>query len=269
MSRSIQEFRRRCRAAHADTVGHVVTRLGHRRKEGGSGDRRVRFGKSGRCPRRRRPGNDPPSRKPLDSFAGPTSDRSGSSVRARSDRLPHGRINPRSSIPFFLVHLLPLLAIFTGVPATAWCCSPSPTGSGCSSSPPATTATSRTVPSDEPGLPVRAGGRWRHGGPEGPLWWAGHHRIHHRYADTIDDPHTPARGSGGAMPAGSSRTTRLPPPEGSMKEFEKFPELRFLTRHDWIAPWTLGARLLPDRGPTGPAHRVLPARPCCCGTRRS
>ena len=34
--------------------------------------------------------------------------------------LPHGRINPRSSIPFFVVHLLPLLAIFTGVPATAW-----------------------------------------------------------------------------------------------------------------------------------------------------
>jgi stearoyl-CoA desaturase (Delta-9 desaturase) len=36
-----------------------------------------------------------------------------------AERLPHGKINPRTSIPFFLVHLLPLLAIFTGVTWTA------------------------------------------------------------------------------------------------------------------------------------------------------
>ncbi|MGB0712815.1 MAG: acyl-CoA desaturase, partial [Gammaproteobacteria bacterium] len=25
----------------------------------------------------------------------------------------------------------------------------------------------------------------------GPLWWAGHHRLHHQFADTGDDPHSP------------------------------------------------------------------------------
>jgi stearoyl-CoA desaturase (Delta-9 desaturase) len=28
----------------------------------------------------------------------------------------------------------------------------------------------------------------------GPLWWVGHHRHHHRYADTEYDPHSPSRG---------------------------------------------------------------------------
>ena len=26
---------------------------------------------------------------------------------------------------------------------------------------------------------------------KGPLWWAAHHRVHHRYSDTPDDPHSP------------------------------------------------------------------------------
>lgn len=36
-----------------------------------------------------------------------------------AERLPHGRINVRTSIPFFAVHLLPLLAVLTGVTWTA------------------------------------------------------------------------------------------------------------------------------------------------------
>jgi len=27
----------------------------------------------------------------------------------------------------------------------------------------------------------------------GPLWWASHHRHHHRFADTDEDPHSPSR----------------------------------------------------------------------------
>src|SRR5206468_9499526 len=26
---------------------------------------------------------------------------------------------------------------------------------------------------------------------KGPLWWAGHHREHHRHSDTENDPHSP------------------------------------------------------------------------------
>ena len=25
----------------------------------------------------------------------------------------------------------------------------------------------------------------------GPIWWAGHHRLHHKHSDTEDDPHSP------------------------------------------------------------------------------
>src|SRR5262245_51370278 len=28
----------------------------------------------------------------------------------------------------------------------------------------------------------------------GPLWWASHHRTHHKYADTERDPHSPQKG---------------------------------------------------------------------------
>ena len=56
----------------------------------------------------------PRSREPVTSPV-----RKRSVITAQRD-LTHGRINPRASIPFFVVHLLPLLAIFTGVSATAW-----------------------------------------------------------------------------------------------------------------------------------------------------
>ena len=37
-----------------------------------------------------------------------------------TERIPHGRIQMRTSIPFFALHLVPFLAIFTGVTTTAW-----------------------------------------------------------------------------------------------------------------------------------------------------
>lgn len=49
---------------------------------------------------------------------------------------------------------------------------------------------------------------------KGPLWWAGHHRDHHRFSDTPQDVHSPVQraASGGATSAGSSArsTTRSP-----------------------------------------------------------
>ena len=155
--------------------------------------------------------------------------------------LPHGRINPRSSIPFFVVHLLPLLAIFTGVPATAWILC-------------AVTFwvrmffitagyhryfSHRSYKTSRAFQLVLAFG----GGTavqKGPLWWAGHHRIHHRFTDTVDDPHTPRKGFWWSHAGWILSDETTPVPDGTMKDFEKFPELVFLTRHDWIAPWALG-----------------------------
>jgi stearoyl-CoA desaturase (delta-9 desaturase) len=74
---------------------------------------------------------------------------------------------------------------------------------------------------------------------KGPLWWAGHHRVHHRFADTIDDPHTPLKGFWWSHVGWILCDETSARPEGSMKDFEKFPEIRWISRHDWIGPWAL------------------------------
>ena len=75
---------------------------------------------------------------------------------------------------------------------------------------------------------------------KGPLWWAAHHRDHHRYTDTERDPHSPLRGFWwshvGWLLSGEYGETDYE----SIKDFARYPELRFLNRHDWIGPWALG-----------------------------
>lgn len=71
----------------------------------------------------------------------------------------------------------------------------------------------------------------------GPLWWASHHRYHHRYADTARDPHSPAvRGflwshMGWFLTPRAFRTDlkRVP-------DLAKYPELRWLDRYDIMVP---------------------------------
>lgn len=71
----------------------------------------------------------------------------------------------------------------------------------------------------------------------GPLWWAAHHRLHHRYADTDQDPHSP-RVSGFVRSHLSwflNRTnfaTRM----DQVPDLARYPELRFLDRFDLVVP---------------------------------
>jgi stearoyl-CoA desaturase (delta-9 desaturase) len=75
---------------------------------------------------------------------------------------------------------------------------------------------------------------------KGPLWWAGHHRVHHRYTDLDQDPHSPRDGFWwshvGWILARSYKQTDTE----AIKDFSTFPELRFLDRASWIGPWLLG-----------------------------
>ena len=75
---------------------------------------------------------------------------------------------------------------------------------------------------------------------KGPLWWAAHHRNHHQFADTERDTHSPQKGFWWSHVGwilcdkfGASR-------HDNIRDFAKYPELRFLDKHDWIGPWTLG-----------------------------
>jgi len=73
----------------------------------------------------------------------------------------------------------------------------------------------------------------------GVLWWAAHHRTHHRYSDTEKDVHSPVRENfwwahiGWVLVGGASEyDTRV------ISDFERFPELRLLNRFH-IVPFLL------------------------------
>jgi stearoyl-CoA desaturase (delta-9 desaturase) len=75
---------------------------------------------------------------------------------------------------------------------------------------------------------------------KGPLWWAGHHRHHHKYSDQVEDGHSPMKGffwshMGWIMCDKFEET-----PIDSIKDFAKFPELRWLDRYHWVPPTLLG-----------------------------
>jgi stearoyl-CoA desaturase (delta-9 desaturase) len=97
----------------------------------------------------------------------------------------------------------------------------------------------------------------------GPLWWAGHHRHHHIASDTIDDVHSPRHGGFIWSHIGwFTSQTHYAPRLKSIRDFAKFPELRFLDRFDVLVPtlagfgmFGLGALLesyVPGLGTNGP-----------------
>jgi stearoyl-CoA desaturase (delta-9 desaturase) len=76
---------------------------------------------------------------------------------------------------------------------------------------------------------------------KGPLWWAGGHRRHHRYADLPGDMHSPNDGlwyahQGWIMDArwNETETERI-------RDFAKFPELVWLNRWHFVPPLVLVA----------------------------
>jgi len=155
-------------------------------------------------------------------------------------RLPHGRINRRTSIPFVAVHALPLLAIFTGVPWTVWVMF----GVTYWTRMFFITAgyhryfAHRSFRTSRPVQFVLAFGGST-AAQKGPLWWAGNHRIHHRFTDTVADPHTPRKGFWWSHVGWILSDDANETPD-TIKDFAKYPEIRFISKHDWIAPWTLG-----------------------------
>jgi len=66
---------------------------------------------------------------------------------------------------------------------------------------------------------------------KGVLWWAGHHRAHHAYSDTERDIHSPVRRGFWWSHLGWILSTRYDETDfNRIKDFAKYPELRFLNR---------------------------------------
>jgi len=70
---------------------------------------------------------------------------------------------------------------------------------------------------------------------KGPLWWAGHHRLHHKHSDTEHDVHSPITKTvwdahvGWILdPANDETQWRM------LKDWMKYPELVWLNKWHWV-----------------------------------
>ena len=69
----------------------------------------------------------------------------------------------------------------------------------------------------------------------GPLWWASGHRRHHRFSDQPGDPHSPVlRGFWYAHIGWVLDGTNDNPDLTNVKDFTRYPELRFLDAWKWL-----------------------------------
>ena len=71
---------------------------------------------------------------------------------------------------------------------------------------------------------------------KGPLWWAGHHRGHHKYADKPGDNHSPREGVYYAHQGWIFDRRWDATPIDRIRDFAAYPELVFLNRYHITAP---------------------------------
>ncbi|MDY7025764.1 MAG: acyl-CoA desaturase [Pseudomonadota bacterium] len=78
---------------------------------------------------------------------------------------------------------------------------------------------------------------------KGPLWWAAHHRHHHRHSDTKEDQHSPLHGFFQSHVGWFLQPRNFSAPYDLIKDFARFPELRWLDRNHVLIPVFTGAAL--------------------------
>ena len=77
----------------------------------------------------------------------------------------------------------------------------------------------------------------------GPLWWAAHHRHHHRFADTDQDIHSPRQGFWRSHMGWFLTPRSFGTNHAAIKDLVRFPELRLLDRFDILVPVLLAVGL--------------------------
>ena len=156
------------------------------------------------------------------------------------DRAADERINWLSSTPFLAFHLIPFAAIWTGVSLTAAAlCVILYFGRMFL----ITAGYHRYFAHRSYRLGRVAQFLMALGGTtamqKGPLWWAAHHRDHHRYSDTDRDVHSPTRGFWWSHVGWILCDKYGSTDESRVKDLAKYPELRWLNRHDSVGPLAL------------------------------
>jgi stearoyl-CoA desaturase (delta-9 desaturase) len=76
---------------------------------------------------------------------------------------------------------------------------------------------------------------------KGPLWWCGTHRRHHSYTDAPGDPHSPRQGFWYAHQGWIFDPRWGGTPSDLIRDFARYPELRWLNKWHVLAPLGLAA----------------------------
>jgi stearoyl-CoA desaturase (delta-9 desaturase) len=145
-----------------------------------------------------------------------------------------------SAVPFFLVHLAPLAAFFVDVTWQDWvlCAVLYVTRMFC-----ITAGYHRYFSHRSYKMGRVAQFLMAFGGTtavqKGPLWWASHHRVHHRYTDLDGDVHSPRDGFWWSHVGWILSTKYKDTDLDGIKDFAAYPELRWLEKYNWIGPWSL------------------------------
>jgi stearoyl-CoA desaturase (delta-9 desaturase) len=78
----------------------------------------------------------------------------------------------------------------------------------------------------------------------GPLWWASHHRLHHKNSDQPEDVHSPKQhGFWWSHMGWITCKANFPIRWDAVKDLSRYPELRFLDRFDTLVPILTGAAM--------------------------
>ena len=87
---------------------------------------------------------------------------------------------------------------------------------------------------------------------KGPLWWAGHHVNHHKFADREGDPHSPAITGFYHAHIGwflnDARHDRLEATNPVLRDFSSAPEIVWLDRYHFVPPLALAVGLFLSGG---------------------
>jgi stearoyl-CoA desaturase (delta-9 desaturase) len=166
-------------------------------------------------------------------------------MRRTLPRAADERINWITSLPFLLFHAVPLLVVVTGVTGKAVLIFAALYGLRMF----AVTAgyhryfAHRTYRVNRP-VQLLLALLGTTAAQKGPLWWAAHHRAHHRYSDTDQDIHSPQKGFWWSH-VGWILCDRYSDADLDLvRDLAAFPELRLVERYNAIGPWILAGLAL-------------------------
>ena len=77
----------------------------------------------------------------------------------------------------------------------------------------------------------------------GPLWWAAHHRLHHKHSDRHGDPHSPRKGLFWSHMGWFLSRSHFATEWQQIPDWKPYPELRWLDRFDIAVPILYAAGL--------------------------